>query len=239
MDETESCVQSLGLQEPKKAHVFLPGTCVYHWRKDKRETKRIFHVHYSSSLHRNQERQRERRIHKSTSIDVRCSKTRSVRVAHVAQLNSLLGGKKPMKNCISHTQCHGQLEESCKSCRGTSTWTSQPIFQKVKKIRGRTHFGMCSVQTDILDEPVPQQHQTKRLLTKTKQQTACLQVPAWRHLRTRSQTGAQVTQYEEEEEDWQEGDRTAQQLEEEQHLEDIIERRRMEGSFSELNLSWW
>ena len=35
---------------------------------------------------------------------------------------------------------------------------------------------------------------------------------------------------EEEEESWQEGDQMAEQWEEEQHLEDIVERRRMEGS---------
>ena len=35
---------------------------------------------------------------------------------------------------------------------------------------------------------------------------------------------------EEEEESWQEGDQMAEQWEEEQHLEEVVERRRMEGS---------
>ena len=39
---------------------------------------------------------------------------------------------------------------------------------------------------------------------------------------------------EEEEESWQEGDQMAEQREEEQHLEEIVERRRMEGSFLKL-----
>ena len=41
---------------------------------------------------------------------------------------------------------------------------------------------------------------------------------------------------EEEEESWQEGDQMTEQLEEEQHLEDIIVRRRMEGSSLKLDV---
>ena len=41
---------------------------------------------------------------------------------------------------------------------------------------------------------------------------------------------------EEEEESWQEGDQMAEQWEEEQHLEDIVERRRMEGSSLKLDV---
>ena len=51
---------------------------------------------------------------------------------------------------------------------------------------------------------------------------------------------------EEEKESWQEGDQMAEQWAEEQHLEDIVERRRMEGSSLKLDviqkaksLSWW
>ena len=41
---------------------------------------------------------------------------------------------------------------------------------------------------------------------------------------------------EEEEESWQEGDQMAEQLEEEQQLEEIVERRRMEGSSLKLDV---
>ena len=50
---------------------------------------------------------------------------------------------------------------------------------------------------------------------------------------------------EEEEESWQEGDQMTEQLEEKQHLEDIIEIRRIAGSSLKLDamhkkyLSWW
>ena len=40
---------------------------------------------------------------------------------------------------------------------------------------------------------------------------------------------------EEEEDSWQEGDQIAEQWEEEQHLEEIVERRRMEGSSLKLD----
>ena len=40
---------------------------------------------------------------------------------------------------------------------------------------------------------------------------------------------------EEEEECWQEGDQMAEQWEEEQHVEEIVERRRMEGSSLKLD----
>ena len=41
---------------------------------------------------------------------------------------------------------------------------------------------------------------------------------------------------EEEEESWQEGDQMAEQWEEEQHLEDTVERRRTEGSSLKLDV---
>ena len=49
---------------------------------------------------------------------------------------------------------------------------------------------------------------------------------------------------EEKEESWQEGDQMAEKWEEEQHLEDIFERKRVEGSSLKLDvfqksLSWW
>ena len=44
---------------------------------------------------------------------------------------------------MSLTQFHAQPEESYSRWRIVNTWTSLPIFQKAKKIRGRTHLGMC------------------------------------------------------------------------------------------------
>ena len=47
---------------------------------------------------------------------------------------------------------------------------------------------------------------------------------------------SQIENEEEEEESWQEGHQMAEQCEEEQHLENIVERRRMEGSSSKLDV---
>ena len=64
----------------RKAQIFVPGTYVYYWRKDKREAKGSF-VLLASSMHRNKKRQRTRRLHRTTSPSARSSETRWMCVA--------------------------------------------------------------------------------------------------------------------------------------------------------------
>ena len=80
-DSTSSACGQLPTPRNRKEQVFFArNKCVILAQGQNRET-RILQGHSFSSLHRNQEKQQERRILKSTSIDARCSKTRSMRVA--------------------------------------------------------------------------------------------------------------------------------------------------------------
>ena len=64
-------------------------------------------------------------------------------------------------------ECPGLPEESYKSCRRLSFWTSPQILQKMMKVRGRTHLGTCK-QTLSKHKAQEQQPPRKRFLTKTK-----------------------------------------------------------------------
>ena len=160
-----------------------------------------------SSLHRNQERQRERRIHTPTmpgtprpGACVWPSRTRRLMRADPTQLRlASERQRKPIKNYMSLTQCHGQPEEATKAAEGSAPGHPQPIFHKVKKIRGRTHLGMCRRTSLTSQHQSSSKHRNdssqKHTSEPVKAATACLQVPARKHLKKPSQTGVQVTQH--------------------------------------------
>ena len=67
-----------------------------------------------------------------------------------------------------------------------------------EKIRGRTHLGVCR-RTSLTSHKNRSKHgnwsSQKHIPQQVKAATVCSQVPAQRHFRKRSQTGAQVTQH--------------------------------------------
>ena len=191
----------------RKAQVFLPGTYVYYWRKDKKETKGSF----------------------KGIARLLCTETRrdNEKEGSTGQLPLLPGAPRPggcvwlsragrlMRADPTQLRLASGREEACQkihdshpmpwTARGelqklqkVSTWTSPQIFQKILKIRGRTHLGMCR------QIPLTRQHNNSNIHANdfsqkqnpeaAKALKTCLQVPLRRHLRIQNQIGAGVTQ---------------------------------------------
>ena len=96
------------------------------------------------------------------------------------------------------TQCPGLLEESHKSCRRGSFWTSPHVLQKMMKIRGRTHLGTCkqtlSKHKHKNSSLQGNDFSQKQSTTAAKAATTCLQVHTWRTHQKQDRTGAQTNQ---------------------------------------------
>ena len=111
----------------RKAQVFLPGTYVYFWRKDKRETKQRVHLKALVGASR-------------PGVCVWLSRAGRLMRADPTQLRLASGREEAYQELHdSHPMpwtARGELQKLQKG----QFWTSPQILQKMMKIRGRTHL---------------------------------------------------------------------------------------------------
>ena len=105
--------------------------------RTKERDKKPFQRHRWCPAHRNQKRQRERRIHTSTASDVMGVKTKSLRVAQSSRTTE--SRRDAAETRFWET---GSLSRASHQMPWTARGELQNL-QKEKKIRGRTHIEMC------------------------------------------------------------------------------------------------
>ena len=101
--------------------------CTLDARTRERQKGLFLQVHCSCLLHRNQERQRERRIHRPASSDARCAKTRSM-------CGSVEQGRRTRADPTQLKLAHGREEASQElHASHLMPWTTRGELQKLQK----------------------------------------------------------------------------------------------------------